>query len=125
MFMCRPRIRQPRIRQPRIRQPRIRRPRIRRPQIRRHPRSVATPDPSTDLLTDPSNFFRFFVIFVIFSSKFITWSRLIYFRPLFEVKIGLGRPAAGRGLRPLLTQLATPILTSKIGLGDESGPDSR
>jgi hypothetical protein len=24
-----------------------------------------------------------------------------------------------------LTQLATPILTSKIGLGDESGPDIR
>jgi hypothetical protein len=35
------------------------------------------------------------------------------------------RPAAGRGLRPLLTQLATPILASKRGLGDESGPDSR
>jgi hypothetical protein len=30
--------------------------------------------------------------------------------------VGLGRPAAGRGLRPLLTQLATPILTPKIGL---------
>jgi hypothetical protein len=40
-------------------------------------------------------------------------------------QIGLGRPTAGRGLRPLLTQLATPILTSKRGLGDESGPDIR
>jgi hypothetical protein len=37
-------------------------------------------------------------------------------RPIFEVKIGVGRPTAGRGLRPLLTQLPTPILTSKIGL---------
>jgi hypothetical protein len=34
-------------------------------------------------------------------------------------------PAAGQGLRPLLTQLATPILTPKIGLADDSGPDIR
>jgi hypothetical protein len=42
------------------------------------------------------------------------WSRLIYIWP-----------AAGRGLRPLLTQLATPILASRRGLGNESGPDIR
>jgi hypothetical protein len=46
------------------------------------------------------------------------WSRLFHFRPIFEVKIGVAS-------WPLLTQLATPILTSKIGLGDESGPDIR
>jgi hypothetical protein len=39
--------------------------------------------------------------------------------------VGLG--GAGGPVRPQagLTQLATPILTPKIGLGDESGPDIR
>jgi hypothetical protein len=38
--------------------------------------------------------------------------------------MGLPVGLARRGLRPLLTQLATPILTSKIGLIEKkSGPE--
>jgi hypothetical protein len=60
-----------------------------------------------------------------FSPNIIFPLNSIFATYLLQAYFGLGRPAAGRGLRPLLTQLATPILTSKIGLGDESGPDIR
>jgi hypothetical protein len=44
---------------------------------------------------------------------------------IFSALVLISFYAAGRGLRPLLTQLATPILTPKIGLSDDSGPDIR
>jgi hypothetical protein len=46
----------------------------------------------------------------------MNWSRLIYFRPLFEVKIGVASwVRRGRRPRP----------AAKRGLADESGPDIR
>jgi hypothetical protein len=53
------------------------------------------------------------------------WRRRPFWRPFHLTYLLQAYFAAGRGLRPLLTQLATPILTPKIGLGDESGPDIR
>jgi hypothetical protein len=42
-----------------------------------------------------------------------------------RLKLGLPVGLAGAKGPDQLTQLVTPMLTSKIGLGDESGPDIR
>jgi hypothetical protein len=68
----------------------------------------STDDPSTILLAefyniDPPIHRLFWNVDRWFFAAIITWSRLT--SGLFlGLKLGLGRPAAGRGLRPLLTQ---------------------
>jgi hypothetical protein len=65
--------------------------------------SVEWGNPSTDPSTDPSNFFHdFFVkldIYYLVPNGAIRRRILIYFRPLFEVKIG-GASWVSRGRRP-------------------------